>query len=532
MNRLRAGISLLLAVALLLCGTPVLAAVDPVLEGALERAAEYVLAATPLPRVGSIGGEWAVLGLARSGCDIPQRFYNDYIAAVENTVRASGGVLHERKYTEYARVAIALTAVGADPSDVAGYNLLAPLGDYEGMLQQGINGPIWALIALDCGGYDMPLTGKTGTQATRQLYVDRILSLQRGDGGWSLSGSDAVSDPDVTAMALQALVRYQGQVAVKTAVKAALEWLSAAQHSSGGYSSWGVENVESTAQVIVALCALGINLEDSRFVKSGGGLLDNLLAHQLAGGGFLHTVLGTAANQMASEQGLYALSAAWRAQTGRGGLYDMAEVAYGLPDRHPDIRRVPVSAPGTSFSDIKGHAAQAAIEALASRGIIAGMGEGLFAPGGTLTRAQFSAIIVRALGLEPAATGAFRDVAASAWYAPYVGAAHRYGLISGRGEGVFDPHGNITRQEAAVLAMRAAALCGMETGLDEAAVRSTLALFDDRSAVADWARQGLVFCCNEGLLDRAGSMIRPEEAILRGETAVLIHRLLHAANLM
>ena len=87
---------------------------------------------------------------------VPANYYDDYYARVEKYVKNCAGVLHERKYTEYSRVILALTAIGRDPSNVAGYNLLTPLGDFEKTIWQGLNGPIWALIALDSGSYDIP----------------------------------------------------------------------------------------------------------------------------------------------------------------------------------------------------------------------------------------------------------------------------------------------------------------------------------------------------------------------------------------
>ena len=90
-----------------------------------------------------------MIGLARSGCDVPQSYWDAYYDTVEDYVKDHKGNLHDKKYTEYSRVIVALTAIGADPTNVAGYDLLKPLGDFEKTIWQGINGPIWALIALD-----------------------------------------------------------------------------------------------------------------------------------------------------------------------------------------------------------------------------------------------------------------------------------------------------------------------------------------------------------------------------------------------
>lgn len=119
-----------------------------------------------------MGGDWAVIGLARSGCRVPDSYFSDYAKRVEQAVAACGGVLSERKYTDYSRVILALTAIGGDPSNVGGYNLLLPLGDYEKTVFQGLNGAIWALIALDSGNYEIPVNQDATIQATRQHYVE------------------------------------------------------------------------------------------------------------------------------------------------------------------------------------------------------------------------------------------------------------------------------------------------------------------------------------------------------------------------
>ena len=301
------GLSLLLALAAVIClANPVQAAgSDDALEAALADTAQYVCAAVPEPRVGSIGGEWAVLGLARSGYAVPEGYYQSYYDAVEAYVKARNGILHDKKYTEYARVILALTAIGRDARDVAGYDLTLPLGDYDKTVWQGINGPIWALIALDSGDYPMPENPAAETQATRQMYLDHILDRQRSDGGWSLAGEDgAGSDPDVTATALQALAKYQDQPAVAAATREALACLSGQQDGQGGFASWSTSNSESVVQVLVALCELGLPLDDARFVKNGSTLLDNLLLFYRRGAGFVHTGAGTGSSQMATEQAL------------------------------------------------------------------------------------------------------------------------------------------------------------------------------------------------------------------------------------
>ena len=485
------GLSLLLTLVLMLslC-VPAMAVSKSELTSAISESAEYMLNAVKAPQVGSIGGEWAVIGLARSGYDVPQKYWDNYYATVEEYVENCNGVLHNKKYTEYSRVVVALSAIGADPTNVAGYDLLKPLGDFDKTIWQGINGPIWALIALDSGNYDMPINAEAKTQATRQLYIDEILSRQLNDGGWNLSdkGGNGQSDPDITGMALQALAKYQSQSAVKTATDKALTCLSNMQDNRGGYASWETSNSESVVQVIVALCELGIDLNDSRFVKGGNTLLDNLFSYRNTDGSFSHTANGSGNDQMSSEQGFYGVVAAIRAIEGKNSLYRMSDCTIrvsgnagvdtiGLPGKHADVQKVPVTVPGTTFADITNHANKTAIEELAARGIITGYNATSFGPNDTMTRAQFATIVVRGLGLPLMNTNTFTDVKAGSWYAPYVGTAYSYGIVNGRTANTFDPEGTITRQEAAAMVARAAKLCGMDTELETYEILNVLAQF-------------------------------------------------------
>lgn len=518
------------------------------LQNDIDGTAAYMLKTVTVAQPGDIGGEWAILGLARSGYDVPDTYYQSYYATVEAYVKACKGMLHEKKYTEYSRVIVALAAIGKDPTDVAGYNLLAPLGDYDKTIWQGLNGPIWALIALDSGGYSMPMNTSAVTQATRQMYVDRILACQLADGGWSLTGkggSSEAADPDITGMALQALAKYTNDDTVKTAIDKALTCLSSMQDKNGGYSSWGTTNSESVVQVLVALCELGIDVNDSRFIKNGNTLLNNLLTYRQTDGSFKHTTDGSGSNQMATEQGFYCLVAALRASEGKNSLYRMSDAinigestnsglerGKGLADKNEDVKAMPITAPGTTFDDVIYSDSSTAIEALAARGIISGKGNGLFEPSTNMTRAEFATIITRGLGLVPEDTGVFSDVKSTEWYAGYIGTANKYGIVSGIGNGIFNPNGTITRQEAATMVARAAKLCGMATDMSASAVRDVLAQFGDYVTVESWAQSSLAFCYQEGILDQSALNIEPSKDILRCEIAQMLFNMLTKANLM
>ena len=295
------------------------------------------------PTVNSIGGEWMVIGLARSGRTVPAGYYDNVVEYVKAKADANER-LHRAKVTDNARVILALTAIGKDVTNVGGHNLLKGLDNMAYVQKQGINGPIFTLIALDSHNY--PTMG----DVTREKLIQVILDAQLTDGGWDLSAENA--DTDMTAMAIQALAPYyKTNETVKAAVDKALEALSALQRNDGGFGSWGTVNSESCAQVIVALTALGIDpATDSRFVKNGHTVLDALAGFYVDGGGFKHTADGER-NGMATEQGYYALAAYYRFVNGQTSLYDMSDVTIQIDSHTHAFGAWTVTTPATCTTD-------------------------------------------------------------------------------------------------------------------------------------------------------------------------------------
>ena len=284
------------------------------------------------PTVGSSGkddviwGDWIMFSMARSDMDLSDAFINAYYAKVEAYVKANfndtNGTLGDPGsylLTDNARLVLALTALGRDPADVGGKDLLTALqtlaatDPYSTIYEQ-----VFALLALNSNKY-----GHTTGLLTA------ILSKQQSDGSWKTSDKDDVGDVDMTAMALQALAPYYNNSSeeVDDAVDKALTWLSA-QYRAGKYTT-----SESCAQVVVALSALGIDANtDPRFVKGEGdaavSVLGNLLQYHIKDSGFKHTADGTV-DRMATEQGMYALAAYQRYAMQRNSLYDMSDVQPG-----------------------------------------------------------------------------------------------------------------------------------------------------------------------------------------------------------
>lgn len=293
---------------------------------------KYIQNNVPAPVVASDRGEWAVLGLARAGVALSdeyiQAYYGKVVAYVQKNMGADGVLVdpesHNPTVTDNERIILALTAIGKDPANVGGKNLLTALQDKDIMKvtdtsNTDINGLVFGLLALNSGNY---------TQDSYWL-VQAILTQQNADGSWSASAdTKPVGDVDMTAMALQALAPYYnegGDATVNTAVNEALQWLSA-KYKGTGYTS-----AESCAQVVVALSALQLNANsDSSFVKTVDGaptsVLGDLLQYYLGEGqGFKHAASGKTADQKATEQALYAMAAYERYCRRTKALYDMTD---------------------------------------------------------------------------------------------------------------------------------------------------------------------------------------------------------------
>ncbi len=294
----------------------------PDVQEAYKTTGDY-LSGKGTPIVGSIGGEWMTIGLARSGRIVPEGYYDNAVAYVKAKINTTTNRLDRNKSTDNARLILALTAIGKDVTDVGGFDLLAGLDDMKYVKRQGTNGPVWTLIALDSHDYT------PAGSVTRDALVETILSLQKDGGAWYINSTNTTDDVDMTAMAIQALAPYyKTNEAVKAAVDKALTWLSTMQKSDGSFAEMAgaASSSESTVQVLVALCALGIDpTADARFAKNSFHVLDGLLTFY-TGEAFKHQIADTTVDQMATEQSYYALAAYMRLTGSQNFLYDMTDV--------------------------------------------------------------------------------------------------------------------------------------------------------------------------------------------------------------
>ena len=274
---------------------------------------------------GSSVSDWTALAMARAEVADDYAGYLTRLQAYVERQYAENGCLHEVKATEYHRIALTAAALGGDPTsfgtkpDGTPIDLVAE-GTYNWQGEndlgaQGLNGWIFALLAVDAVNADIP----AGARYSRQDMLDAIVSAQLPEGGFSLGGGEM--DVDITAMALQALAPYQAEL--PEVIDAALNALSSAQLPTGGFESWGAQSSESCAQVLLALCELNIDPEtDARFQKASGNVVTALLSFCTADGGIAHQQ-GGQADAMAGEQAMQALMALHLRQQGLGRFFDL-----------------------------------------------------------------------------------------------------------------------------------------------------------------------------------------------------------------
>lgn len=278
------------------------------------------------------GSDWLALSLIRYG----EWDFSAYRRALEDYV--SNNVIENAVSRQ--RCALMLIACGSK----SGY-IEKTANDSVG--ENGVMSYIYGLHLLT--------NGAGCSLFTKEQVIEELLSLRLEDGGWALGATG--SDVDVTAMAVQALAPYYKENGrVKSAVDGALSMLSQRQLDGGDFSSYGVPNPESTAQVAVALASLGIDaLTDARFIKNSNTLLDGMMKYRLQSGGFCHAEGGNV-NTLAGEQVLYALIAMWRNENEKSPLYvfreEVKETAETVTQAAPETEKTQETQPVTTVTVI------------------------------------------------------------------------------------------------------------------------------------------------------------------------------------
>ncbi|QHT59361.1 hypothetical protein GXP70_04840 [Paenibacillus lycopersici] len=185
-----------------------------------------------------------------------------------------------------------------------------------------------------------------------------------------------------------------------------------------------------------------------------------------------------------------------------------------------------------TFADVERHWAKDAVNDMGSRMVISGDGNGLFNPDQDITRAEFAAIVVRALGLklEDHETP-FSDVASTDWFSGAVQTAYAYKLINGFEDGTFRPTDKITREQAMVIIAQAMKVTGLQAKLQQGT--SALQTYTDADSLSKWAADAAGECLQSGIVNgRSDAILAPQAYISRAETAVIVRRLLQVSELI
>ena len=276
--------------------------------------------------------EWNIFSILRSGATIEQGKLDKYYESVVKQLNTSS---KNMRVTDLARVALALEAMGKNPTDVGGFNVLEAIYNHKDMMTDSSNCPIFGLLALDGRNYEIPKDAKW----SRKNLVEQILKFQKASGGFGLSLDNDTTGIDMTGMALQALAPYYDNSAypeVKPAVDKALKHFKDNITINAGFLDMGSENSCTTAQVLTAVSALNIDptVKENGFVQNGNNMISNLHTYKKdAGFAWQATMQG---QEMATQQVTYALVAYQRMAEGQTRLYDFTDVPEEKPSVDPE----------------------------------------------------------------------------------------------------------------------------------------------------------------------------------------------------
>ncbi|MDG0795119.1 S-layer homology domain-containing protein [Cohnella ginsengisoli] len=187
-----------------------------------------------------------------------------------------------------------------------------------------------------------------------------------------------------------------------------------------------------------------------------------------------------------------------------------------------------------TFVDVDRHWAKVAVNDMGSRMVINGIGNDLFNPDQSITRAEFAAIMVRGLGLK--STGgdtSFSDVKTTDWFSGAIQTLYQYKLMDGFEDGTFRPTDNITREQAMKMIAQAMVLTDLKSKLFAEESAAELKPFTDGNTVAEWAKTSVADVIQAGIITgRSPTTLAPKANISRAEVAVIIRKLLQQSGLI
>ncbi|MBF0780907.1 hypothetical protein IR114_07360, partial [Granulicatella sp. 19428wC4_WM01] len=267
------------------------------------------------------GDEWVIFTLARTNPELlKQESLEQYFASVVDTFSENKRL----KTTDIARVVLALGAIGKDSTKVGEANLIEKLYNNSRLSKETSNAIAFTLIALDSKGYAI----SEQSVWNKETLVAELLKFQKEDGSFSLAKTQKVGSVDMTAMSLQALAPYYDKNApednaVKQAVNKGLMYLQQQMNDQAGYGENNVGNSASTAQVLTALTALGINPVSEEYTRGSNNMVDYLRAFQRESG--YATFSNGQSDIFGGTQVTYSLNAYDRFVNTKPRLYDFSD---------------------------------------------------------------------------------------------------------------------------------------------------------------------------------------------------------------
>ena len=269
--------------------------------------------------------DWYVMSKLRSGQNVSEANKAKYYQSAAETVK---GWTAEQAPTDIERVALTLSAMGKDITDVDGVNLAAMIYNHE-KLGDYSNGLIWGLLTLDASKQEIPADAKW----SRESMIDALLTFQNQENGGFCWVGTSWTDVDMTAMAVQALAPYVKDAKVNASVEKALAFMKDNMAADYSYTS-----AETAAQVILALASLKLDPVKAGFATEDNGVIQALEKnYAVADGGYSHVKNG-AVNAMATYQTLEAYEAYRRYAAAEDSYWDMSAL---YPCKHEKLETIP-----------------------------------------------------------------------------------------------------------------------------------------------------------------------------------------------
>ncbi len=380
-------------------------------------------------------------------------------------------------------------------------------------------------------------SGNLGLFNTDWVKSYLLSQTQKGaDGhytGWGSFDWKGATAPDImstceTIRVLAALDPSKSDSEVQAAISDGLSLLQKQQQSDGSFTGGMDDPLIDTVEIIQTLNALG--LQPDAWQSGGQSAVDYLLDQAVNADGSL----GSCQNAMDAS---WALDASLMLETPPASPTVQgfgSQPAQNQPPQNnqDNASQATTQASGAAaFTDINGHWAEQDILLMASKGYVSGVGDGLFAPDAAVTRAQFAALLVKALGIAGQGGQAplFSDVPDGYWGAAAIDAAAQHGLVSGVGNGLFQPDSPITREELAVMVVRALQWKGAGADLTPEQVDQTLSGYTDAGQLDGWSREAVAACINRGLISgRSAASLSGQSDTSRAEAVVVLEKLLQS----